>query len=75
MNDGHQSHCCRMMADNLTSRCEIHSDRYDCPDALLDRVRDGVGLILHDGSHSVIEIAFCPWCGAKLPGIADMNLA
>jgi hypothetical protein len=40
------------------------------PDALIDQVRGGYG----DGSVSVIEIAFCPWCGAKLPPIADLDL-
>ncbi|HZY17518.1 MAG TPA: hypothetical protein VFE82_03505 [Ramlibacter sp.] len=25
------------------------------------------GLIVHDGGSSAIAIAFCPWCGTKLP--------
>jgi hypothetical protein len=44
------------------------------PDALIDQVRGGYGIIVHDGSVSVIEIAFCPWCGAQLPPIADLDL-
>jgi hypothetical protein len=23
--------------------------------------------MVHDGGSSVVEIAFCPWCGSKLP--------
>ena len=28
---------------------------------------DEYGLIIHDGSSSIITISFCPWCGKKLP--------
>jgi hypothetical protein len=54
---------------DLNQKCDLHDDRYDCPDALINRVRCGYGLIVHDGGSSVIEIAFCPWCGSKLPKI------
>lgn len=65
-------HCCDTMATNVDSVCDHHPDRYDCPDALVDTVRGGYGLMIHnDGGGSVIEIAFCPWCGSKLPPIAD----
>ena len=30
-------------------------------------VFDEYGIPLHDGSSSVINIQFCPWCGKKLP--------
>jgi hypothetical protein len=62
-----------MMADNLNSTCDHHPNRYDCPDALLDRVRGGYGLIIHDGTESVIEITYCPWCGTKLPKIERLG--
>jgi hypothetical protein len=66
--------CCEMMAFNATSTCEHHPDRYDCPDALVSQVRGGYGLIIHDGTPSVIEIAFCPWCGVQLPAIEPADL-
>ncbi|WP_443024360.1 DUF6980 family protein [Sphingomonas sp. Leaf30] len=31
------------------------------------RYRNERRLRLHDGGSSAIEIAFCPWCGARLP--------
>jgi hypothetical protein len=68
------SQCCELMADNLAQSCEQHPNKYDCPDALVDVVRGGYGLIIHDGSKSVIEIRYCPWCGARLPEIEPLNL-
>ena len=58
--------CCDRMAEDLQRVCRHHPDRHDCPDALVARVRGGFGLIVHDGGSSVIEIAFCPWCGTRL---------
>ncbi|WP_238320196.1 DUF6980 family protein [Sphingobium sp. YBL2] len=64
------------MAFDLNQSCDQHAGRADCPDALIDQVRGGYGIIIHDGSSGgVIEIAFCPWCGAKLPPIGDLNLS
>ena len=67
--------CCETMTYHLTTACDHHADRYSCPDALIDFVRGGFGIIVHDGSQSVVEIGFCPWCGTKLPKIADVNVA
>jgi hypothetical protein len=59
------------MAYDLSQTCEMHPDRFDCPDALIAWGGFGFGLIVHDGSSSVVEIAYCPWCGTKLDtGIA-----
>jgi hypothetical protein len=66
--------CCERMAMQLKERCELHPSRYDCPDSLIHRVRGGYGLIIL-GTDSVVEIAFCPWCGTRLPPIEDLNLA
>jgi hypothetical protein len=61
-------HCCERMAFDLDRKCEGHPDRFSCPDMLIHRSQDGShGLIVHDGGTSVIGIAFCPWCGTKLP--------
>jgi len=66
--------CCSRMEYDLARVCEQHADRHDCPDALVAEVRGGFGLMIHDGGSSVIEIAHCPWCGAKLPPIGDLDL-
>jgi hypothetical protein len=67
--------CCSRMAADLNQSCKQHAYRSECPDALIDRVRGGYGIIVHDGGSSVVEIAFCPWCGAKLPRIGDPQLS
>jgi hypothetical protein len=61
--------CCERMAVDLQHKCDVHSDRFECPDAFISSTRGGYGLMIHDGGHSVIEISFCPWCGSKLPPI------
>ncbi|WP_082730447.1 MULTISPECIES: DUF6980 family protein [Sphingomonas] len=63
------THCCDMMRLNVENNCDQHPDRRECPDCLVDYwpQSDTYGLIVHDGGSSVIAIAFCPWCGAKLP--------
>jgi hypothetical protein len=65
--------CCERMASQLQQQCEMHPSRYDCPDSLIHRVRGGFGLIVL-GTNSVVEIAFCPWCGSRLPPIKDLDL-
>ena len=61
-------YCCERMAVDLNQTCDQHHNRFDCPDNLMHRMRDGsYGLMVHDGGRSVIQIAFCPWCGTKLP--------
>src|SRR5580700_6803620 len=62
-------HCCERMDWDLDQKCDMHKNRYDCPDFLIAVVRGGYGLIVHDGGSSVIQINFCPWCGAELPKI------
>jgi hypothetical protein len=75
-NDGMtDEHCCSRMAYDLNQSCDLHPDRADCPDALIEQVRGGYGIIVHDGSSSVIQIAFCPWCGTKLPPIEKIDLS
>ena len=64
-----QKHCCRRMVDAVEHRCSEHSNRSDCPDALVEYSPkfDEYGLFVHDGGASSISIEFCPWCGASLP--------
>jgi len=62
-------HCCDAMARQVAWRCAGHEDPFDCPDALVmfDARFQEYGLIIHDGGTSVVGIAFCPWCGSRLP--------
>jgi len=63
-------HCCDRMAEDLSQTCEMHAERSACPDALIGRIGEGYGILVHDGGSSAIEIGFCPWCGASLPSMA-----
>jgi hypothetical protein len=67
------------MADDLGQTCDLHADRAACPDAMIAHVRGGFGLYVRDGEDgyagSVIEIAYCPWCGTRLPPIGDLDRA
>jgi hypothetical protein len=60
-------YCCDRMRDDLERVCKTHEDRSDCPDALIGRASGGFGLLVHDGGSSMIAIAYCPWCGMRLP--------
>ena len=63
-------HCCEMMRRRVESVCDVHTDRFDCPDCLVhySESRNSYGLIiLNEAGGGVISIAYCPWCGAKLP--------
>ncbi|GAA2886030.1 hypothetical protein GCM10010517_49690 [Streptosporangium fragile] len=62
-------HCCELMTSQIVRHCDDHEDPFDCPDALVrfDAGSREYGLIIHDGGTSTIGIAFCPWCGNRLP--------
>jgi hypothetical protein len=62
-------HCCQQMRDEVEHRCAEHPDPYDCPEHLVRYVPnfDEYGLIVHDGGASYVDIAYCPWCGTRLP--------
>ena len=59
------------MDQELDKKCDIHEDRFGCPDSVIDLVEGCYGLIVHDGGNSIIEISFCPWCGSPLPPECD----
>jgi hypothetical protein len=63
-----KKHCCNKMESAVAFSCEIHSDKYECPDSLISYTEkyDEYGLIIHDGGHSSMTINFCPWCASKL---------
>ena len=60
---------CVHMAVRVTSVCERHTDRHDCPEALVlyNPRFDEYGIPIRDGGSSVAVIRFCPWCGIQLP--------
>lgn len=62
-------HCCEDIQKNGTLGCDLHGDKYECPDVLISYVEkfDEYGIIIHDGGSSSISINYCPFCGAKLP--------
>ncbi len=57
------------MTEQIAHSCARHVDPADCPDALVaySEAYDEYGIRVHDGGSSVVNIRFCPWCGAKLP--------
>lgn len=57
------------MASALAFDCDQHADPFECPDSLVvyNEVFDEIGLIVHDGGPSKVNIDFCPWCGTRLP--------
>jgi hypothetical protein len=62
-------HCCTMMKTNVEQRCDMHPDPFDCVDHLVYFSEELLeyGLIIHDGTTSYIALAYCPWCGTRLP--------
>jgi ribosomal protein S27AE len=57
-----------MMTEQINRTCADHPNRFDCPDCLVaySASSNFYGLIIHDGSESIIEIEHCPWCGSML---------
>lgn len=67
-------HCCATMRYYVEYTCDQHPDRFDCPDCLLsyDEPHQSYGLIiLNEAGGGTISIAYCPWCGTKLPDQSD----
>jgi hypothetical protein len=56
------------MKDNVEHLCSTHSNPFDCPDNLIyyAELSRQFGIIIHDGSGSMIKIKYCPFCGEKL---------
>ena len=64
-----KAHCCEMMRSNVEYTCDMHADRSDCGDCIIDHwpSSNRYGIMIHDGGSSMIIIGYCPWCGTKLP--------
>lgn len=63
-------YCCDDLKFEITRSCELHENPYDCPDVIVLRIGygDTVGMPIHDGGRSWIQITYCPWCGEKFEG-------
>jgi hypothetical protein len=63
--------CCEKMRAHLNWACSDHSSAFECPDALIGRfgATGRYGLYIHDGGSALLEIDFCPWCGARLAAL------
>ncbi len=60
--------CCEEMRAQVERTCDLHPDRWDCPDCLVTRSPRGTfGLMIHDGGPASVRIRFCPWCGTQFP--------
>lgn len=59
-------YCCDRMKEDLSGTCQIHT-RWECQDLFFsyNAKFDEYGLLV-DGL-SVVQIAFCPFCGTKSP--------
>jgi hypothetical protein len=58
-------YCCEDL--KRYSETPVNHNRYQCPDALIDRWKNGTtGIIIHDGGTSMAIINYCPWCGSAL---------
>ncbi|KXO98382.1 DUF6980 family protein [Tsukamurella tyrosinosolvens] len=57
------------MAAQVEFACDRHPELADCPDSLIKRSTTfgEYGIRVHDGGSSWVTIAYCPWCGTKLP--------
>ena len=65
-------YCCDELREQVEYRCGAHPDPYGCADNVIVRTEAGYyGLPVHDGGSSHIVIAFCPWCGVRLPEPPD----
>lgn len=70
--------CCADMQAHLNRVCTQHPDPWACTDYTLVRATAWcdrrkrrvpcVGIPVRDGGSSFIVIAFCPWCGKRVPG-------
>ncbi|OOG39828.1 hypothetical protein [Polaromonas sp. A23] len=64
-----KKHCCDALGQQAEFTCPQHPVLHDCPDALVSYSPkfNEYALIVHDGGASGVVIAYCPWCGSKLP--------
>ena len=62
-------HCCERMRVEVERACDEQHTAGECSELLVryQEKYDDYGLVVHDGGSSVVRIAFCPWCGTKLP--------
>ena len=63
-----KKYCCETMKENSEFICKTCKDAFECPDTLIyhGKKNNDVGIIIHDGGSSYIQINYCPWCGKEL---------
>lgn len=57
-------YCCSTMKHHLEFKCNEHKNPHECPDYVVARFGDKIGIPIRDGGLSYVEIKFCPWCGS-----------
>lgn len=59
--------CCQTMKNYMELKCSLHGDDpHDCPDYVVAKFGDSIGIPIRDGGSSYSEINFCPWCGRRI---------
>jgi hypothetical protein len=59
-------YCCADLESFAELDCDFHQSKWECPDVLFHKFKNGkTGIIIHDGGESVIDIKYCPFCGAR----------
>lgn len=58
------SPCCNLLKDQLERICTMDTPQ-ECPDTVILKYGDKMGLPIKDGGNSFYEISYCPFCGAK----------
>jgi hypothetical protein len=61
--------CCSQMDNQIENwKCNQHTYKYECPDAIIDynEIFDEYWLIIY-WTPAVLIISYCPWCWKKLP--------
>ena len=63
-----KKYCCEAFRHHITHTCKEHPNPFECPDTILiyKELSKKVGIIIHDGGESYIQIQYCPWCGKKI---------
>ncbi len=72
----YSKYCCLDIASHISDGVDKNGEiDYDNVDIILREWEDGtIGIPIHDGGASMIEIHFCPFCGKKLDKYKADNL-
>ena len=64
-----RKYCCEQMKYFIKQKCEKHDNMAECASTIMvyEERFDEYGIVIHDSGTSYVQIAYCPWCGWKLP--------